>query len=175
MDLERPSFPIISLSDGQLASIGYVTVCEARALSSISLVLKALTATPHDEWSKDRRQFDQLMAALAEKVCRFPSLDDKFRPLNEVFCALRESRNFVVHSNWGEDADGNAAGYCYRRETKSDENTIKTAVDDSATLAKMAYELAFETALLIENKAIIPANEEGPGVSIMVNSRNVRF
>jgi hypothetical protein len=163
------------LSEENLAMVGLATYYETNAKISLSLVYKTLKGLDHACWVEiERWQFGTLVKELARLIEIDHPLRVYFSAILDQHEDLRDSRNFVVHAIWGQDAKGRAIGYCYRRKRSCDENEVVRASNDSFRLATLCHDLAYQTALMIASGKISGGNDEA-GVSMRTPAGLARF
>jgi hypothetical protein len=141
----------------------------------LGLVLKSLSKQSVEGWiASEKRHFKQIVDEIDTLIEPGNSLREHFDIIKHRHEDWRDSRNFVVHTVWGQSASGSARAYCRRRERLGDENDIVRAVNDTFWLASHAHNLAYQVALKIE-AGEIPEGTDDAKVEMHAKSRSVKF
>lgn len=171
----KEGLPTIELSEESLANIARASYYENMAKTALSLCLKSLNNYDHDQWVKaDKKSFSAIVNEIDEKLKAWPNVAPYFEQIKHNHEKWRDQRNFVVHSNWGQNSVGKTVAYCYRRKRLGDENDITRAVNDCFWLAKETRTFQYQIALLIASGAL-PEGDDGAGVAMSTPSKTVRF
>lgn len=171
----QEGFPEIELSESALANIARAAFYENTAKTLLSLCLKALKGLDHDQWVKaDRSSFTSIVDEIVKELQAWPDIAPYFEQIKHNHKKWRDQRNFVIHSNWGQNANGKTVAYCYRRKQLGDENDIVRAVNDCFWLAKETRTFQYQIALLIASGAL-PEGKDSVGVIMATPSKDVRF
>ncbi len=171
----KEGFPEIKLSESALANIARAAYYENTAKIALSLCLKSLKGLDHDQWVKaDKNPFTWIVDEIAEELKAWPDIAPYFEQIKHNHKKWRDQRNFVIHSNWGQNATGKTVAYCYRRKQLGDENDIIRALNDCFWLAKETQAFQYQIALLIASGSL-PEGQDDVGISIKTPTKTVRF
>jgi hypothetical protein len=173
----RPEFPPTPLSNRELAALGFVSICEARARSSLVWSLKALEGRRMRDLPRLQRVPMMVLVKRISAQCDQLNANGRLclGEIEEIVEAAQQLRHRVIHGVWALGKDEGTVLFDMATHKGFDGDQLEAAVIANSMLSAAAHGLLMEVAEQICSGYINAAPNEFGGASIRLNNQIVHF